>query len=73
MIELNFSQLNEKDVAREFWCQFANARAGQKQAAADQNHDAAVYYGAALGAYVDVLGLALPAELKPDGSETNKP
>ena len=72
-VELDFSKLNNKEVTRELWCMFANARKGQRQAALDRNRDASIYFGAALGAYVDILGLAAPEDLKPDGSETNKP
>ena len=38
-----------------------------------KNMELFIYYSAALGAYVDVLGLAAPEELAPDGSETQKP
>lgn len=85
-VELDFD-LSE-DKLRELWCMMANARVGQKQALikimqisntdleprdCGQNIEAFIYYSAALGAYVDVLGLAAPDNLRPDGSETQKP
>lgn len=71
MTELDFNLSDEKIT--ELWCMFANARKGQKQAARDENQMMFVYFSGALGAYVDVLGLAAPEDLEPDGSETNKP
>ncbi len=57
----------------EFWCYLGNARTGQRLAAQSENPMAFAYYSGALGAYVDVIGLAAPDALRPDGSETPKP
>ena len=82
-VELDFDL--GKDELRTLWCMMARARKGQKQAllGLDEedetlpdraDHDSLfVYYSAALGAYVDVLALAAPKDLQPDGSETQKP
>ena len=70
-VELDFD-LDKEDL-RALWCMLANARAGQKKALEDGNQKLFAYYSSALGGYVDILGLAAPEELAPDGSETQKP
>lgn len=73
MIPLNFGQINEEENAQVMWCMMANARKGIKTAIVADDHDLTIYFAASLAAYNDVLALAAPEDLRPDGSETAKP